>query len=252
MRKPLFLAFTMVLSISTFVYCADLYISQKRHRFQYEVVKLKKAPPYVVQQKPYRKPLVVGFKVNPDDTIKALDTKDAAEDKGALSPASVKTEIRDVAAPKNIIPDPTLKEQAAEPSSNSGQNLVERPALPKTSTIPSVNKTQRKKIFTVYFKRGSSLLGTNMVQSLRRFSITIPESRFEVRGFTCPLGSMEINQRLARQRSETVARKIRAMGGKVEKVIGKPMCCYQSQTDYTMNRRAEIYLITDNERGAGS
>lgn len=233
MKKAIVFTAIIILGVSTFVYCADLFIGQKKYRFKYEVVTSPEKPTYVVKRKPYRNPLVVGFSINKDGSIKAIDpeTENQASNPAMNEGIAAAQPVTQTASPET----PRIAETTGNP-------LVQTPR----AMIVHDDNIIRKKVVTVYFDRGSSMPGTDIAKTLNSLSIDITKGEFEVHGFTCPLGSMKINERLAQQRAETVARKINMLGGRVRRTVGKPMCCYESHTDFTKNRRAEIYLITSN------
>ena len=58
-------------------------------------------------------------------------------------------------------------------------------------------------------------------------------------GYTCDLGSQEVNDRLALKRAEAVRKELIPKGIQVEEVIGKGKCCYASESREE-NRRVEI------------
>lgn len=236
MKKSILIVVSLIFGISTAVCCADLIIGQKRYEFKYEVVKSPKKPTYVVKHKPYRNPLVVGFSINNDGTIEALDPADKkrlANQKEMESPA----------------PSPRLGADAVPSEEHRAEMDHAKQEVLPTHEKAQYEKVVKSKIFTVYFKRGSSRLGTETVRSLNALPIDISRSEFEVRGYTCPLGSMKINSKLANERARMVSKILQSLGGKIVNEIGKPMCCYASQDDYTKNRRAEIYLVTREEKG---
>ena len=58
-------------------------------------------------------------------------------------------------------------------------------------------------------------------------------------GYTCDLGSQEVNDRLALKRAEAVRKELIPKGIQVEGVAGKGKCCYAAESGEE-NRRVEI------------
>lgn len=254
-KKTICIATLLLLSASTLVYCADLYISQKKYQFKYEVVESQQAPAYVVQQKKYRNPLVVGFKINPDGSIAALNQP--ADDINVqpvdpLNTVQATVEERGSYPAPTASEEPTILDDKKPVTATISESVVPQKNTPnETSERQSVPQDDNPKIqiLTINFELGSSQIRPEYKNILNRVTTIYSKREFEVVGFTCPLGSKKRNERVALERATAVADFISANGGKVTKVMGKPMCCYVSKTENWKNRRVEIYL--KSKGGAG-
>ncbi len=64
--------------------------------------------------------------------------------------------------------------------------------------------------------------------------------RVKVTGYTCSIGSEGYNEKLSRQRAETVADFLRNRGVVIDSIEGKGECCPVSVTNLSQNRRVLI------------
>ena len=99
-----------------------------------------------------------------------------------------------------------------------------------------------------YFPLGQSVLSPEGEHSVLNGLATrkiIRQTPLAVIGYTCPLGSEQLNRNLSLERAGGVADLLRAHGFKVEKVEGKgeqnPVTLVPTQ--FFRNRRAEIRLL---------
>jgi outer membrane protein OmpA-like peptidoglycan-associated protein len=129
----------------------------------------------------------------------------------------------------------------------SGMKRGEAPGksgVAHTTGIQFLQATRYQKpsedVFRVYFDLDSSKLKPAEIKKLNAFSIIYIGRPVKVIGYTCPIGSMEHNKRLAWQRAETVASWLEQHGVKVVEKKGNPKCCYLSLTDLSKNRRVEV------------
>ena len=107
-----------------------------------------------------------------------------------------------------------------------------------------INRNQR--ITTVYFPLNSSLISQTEKQKILDALESLKGRDVKVTGYTCELGSKELNNRLALSRARAVAGILETGGIKPTAVSGEGKCCYISG-DKEMNRRAEIREIDQKE-----
>ncbi len=95
--------------------------------------------------------------------------------------------------------------------------------------------------YIIHFDFGSSELSRTEKQKLYRLAtITSKKQVVSVTGYTCPAGTFEVNNQLAWDRARKVASWLKKHGIKVQRISGKPKCCYASDTHLAKNRRVEI------------
>lgn len=129
---------------------------------------------------------------------------------------------------------------------------VAAPVIPKPPTDPvpaHPAETEQFAEYVIHFDFGKSLLTT---AGLRQMSAVLPRARSAIRieaaGRTDDIGSKAFNDRLARQRADSVRQWLVRHGVRVPiEVRAEGMCCYldASRTDVArrQNRRVEIRLV---------
>lgn len=99
------------------------------------------------------------------------------------------------------------------------------------------------------FDLGKANLKEKYMRELENFAADFHhvDNLIVVGGYTDPSGPPEINERLAKERSESVGYFLRTQGGLDDRVLllyGRPQCCYvepnTTERGRAMNRRAEI------------
>jgi outer membrane protein OmpA-like peptidoglycan-associated protein len=104
-------------------------------------------------------------------------------------------------------------------------------------------RTETINALSVFFPLGSSALDANEAQKLTQFIKKLKQDSsgsMDVTGYTCRLGSLAFNKKLALNRAITVADELKKQGIRVGSVNGKAGCGYISDTDPAKNRRVEI------------
>lgn len=93
----------------------------------------------------------------------------------------------------------------------------------------------------IHFDFGSSELSRTEKQKLYRLATIVSKKPVvRVTGYTCPKGTFEVNNKLAWDRARTVAVWLKKQDIKVQRISGKPKCCYVSSSHPAENRRVEI------------
>jgi outer membrane protein OmpA-like peptidoglycan-associated protein len=128
--------------------------------------------------------------------------------------------------------------------------------IPKEFALP-----ESPHAFSVFFPKGSHVLGDQESKNLDRFIHELKEDQagpVSVAGYTCRLGSDDYNQKLALNRARTVADYLKRHGVSVLSVTSNVGGGYVNNTDPAQNRRVEItlptaadQLITNNQKGGG-
>lgn len=95
--------------------------------------------------------------------------------------------------------------------------------------------TETIKALSVFFTKSSSILDAQEIQKLTQFIKKLKKHSagpvVNVTGYTCRLGSLAFNKKLALNRAITVADELKKQGVRVGSVTGKAGCCYISDTD---------------------
>ncbi|MFZ2632616.1 MAG: OmpA family protein [Desulfosalsimonadaceae bacterium] len=117
-------------------------------------------------------------------------------------------------------------------------------AITTTASEPKTFSETRKP-FSVLFPINSSAMDVQEAQKLSHFIDELkhdPAGPVDVIGYTCRLGSLGYNKKLALNRAMTVADTLKKGGIRVGSITGKAGCCYISDTDPARNRRVEIMV----------
>ena len=104
-------------------------------------------------------------------------------------------------------------------------------------------RTETINALSVFFSLNSSAMDAHEIQKLTQFIKKLKQDSAEpvdVTGYTCKLGSLAFNKKLALNRAITVADELKKQGIRVGSVTGKAECGYISDTDPAKNRRVEI------------
>jgi len=135
--------------------------------------------------------------------------------------------------PPDITQKQTNKNIAFESVESIEQNL-ENPAI----TPQAFTK------ITIYFKIDSAHISESEKNKLNPIFIHGKGKRIETAGYTCPLGPLEWNQKLAQKRVDAVERLLTSKGIKVFNKKARGKCCYISlkENEYWKNRRVEIFV----------
>ena len=97
---------------------------------------------------------------------------------------------------------------------------------------------------TVFFDVNSSAINPCEAKKLDQFVKKIsPGAEIKITGYTCRLGSVEYNQKLAMDRAKSISQFLSNRGVHVQTASGKAGCCYISDTDPAKNRRVEIQVL---------
>lgn len=139
-------------------------------------------------------------------------------------------------------------------SPQARMNTIEPPSspqtlLPRLATPPAEIPLRS----VVYFPSGSAELESKALSTLdqmisRLKGADLSSLRMVIAGYTDSVGSMEINTRLARARTDAVANYFREKGISPTEMVtgGRPLCCYVTPNDTvdgrSGNRRAEIWI----------
>ncbi len=105
--------------------------------------------------------------------------------------------------------------------------------------------SETKKTFSVLFPVNSCVMDAHEAQKLSHFIDELkhdPAGPVDVTGYTCRLGSLEYNKKLALNRAMEVSDKLKKEDIRVGSITGKAGCCYISDTDQARNRRVEIMV----------
>ena len=117
---------------------------------------------------------------------------------------------------------------------------------PRTiQTEADFTKTHTESInaMSVFFPKSSCILDVQEAKKLTQFIKKLKQDSagpVDVTGYTCRLGSLAFNKKLALNRAITVADELKKHGIRVGPVTGKAGCGYISDTDPAKNRRVEI------------
>lgn len=112
---------------------------------------------------------------------------------------------------------------------------------PSMVSVPSNGETQRK--FTIYFPLADFHVAYEQRSHLEKVISIVKdhEKPVDIEGFTCQLGSLGFNKKLAVKRAKEVAEIMRQSGVKIGSVKGEGKCCYISDVS-SENRRVEITI----------
>jgi outer membrane protein OmpA-like peptidoglycan-associated protein len=108
----------------------------------------------------------------------------------------------------------------------------------RTETITALSVSM-----SVFFPLNSSALDANEAQKFTQFIKKLKQDSsgiVDVTGYTCRLGTLAFNKKLALNRAITIADELKKQGIRVGSVTGKAECGYISDTDPAKNRRVEI------------
>lgn len=100
-----------------------------------------------------------------------------------------------------------------------------------------------KETLTIFFDLGKSTIKNEFFPVLNAFSKTYSKGGpLSITGYTCPLGTQQINQSLASKRAENVKDFFQKLGFSSIEATGKEGCCYISEDPHLLykNRRTEI------------
>lgn len=122
------------------------------------------------------------------------------------------------------------------------QQVLKKALRPEITITASVTSDAVGKK-TVYFTRDSAKLTDDAKAVLDAIRIGVPVS---VTGYTCPLGTPEHNQRLAKKRARAVADYLRGRGVTIKIAHGKGGCCFVN-CDLKKNRRVVIQPETSRQ-----
>ena len=112
--------------------------------------------------------------------------------------------------------------------------------VPVASPLPDA--AHESVVGTIYFQLGSARLDKKSRKELDHIArdLAAKGAPVKIEGYTCKIGSKQLNDRLARTRAKAVASYLRQKGAKLGMdVSGKGKCCYVS-VDLGHNRRATI------------
>lgn len=139
------------------------------------------------------------------------------------------------ATPKTPVPLP-LKVEKAEPAVDAAKvekapihlnfaGLLRKKAAPVV--LPEIKET-------VFFDIGSAKLKNTEIMKLDAMD---KDREYSVTGYTCDLGSADVNDALALERAKTVAK---YLGDIVFEIAGKGKCCFTEPQNRDADRRVEI------------
>jgi len=120
-----------------------------------------------------------------------------------------------------------------------------------SSEEPSIAPT----LVTLYFDLDSFEIRESELAKLKELVSSIPggmETRLEIHGYTCDMGTKEYNDVLAKRRAEAVYRAFVGLGIPEKDISydGKGKCCYRSGVK-ALNRRVEVIPDRKREKGGG-
>ena len=114
-----------------------------------------------------------------------------------------------------------------------------------TSTLKPVclpgRGVQEKAI--IHFSFGSAAVRPSEQSRIHNIASSIKEhhgGKVSVTGYTCWIGPMKVNEKLALARAMAVVHELGKEGVKVSSVSARPKCCYIDLKHAAPNRRAEI------------
>lgn len=276
MNKIICWSIPLFASLTAITFAADLVVGTKNYKFEYEVVESAPKETFVVQKKTteYRNPLVVGFKILPDGTIAPIDTPSA---KAMHQPPKdvIETNLPEDVIETSAIEDVAKAPEKVQPEFNNGwltinehdgqfwamvngspeNGLTEATKTAVQASVPKISeetKVNDNETLTVLFEHNSSLIRVEDKIWLKALPTIYPNARFMVTGYTCSLGSLKGNQRLAERRAQAVAEQLKKNGANVQGKSAKPMCCYLSETEPWKNRRVEITINDERKETAGT
>ncbi len=200
------------------------------------------------------------------DLLKAYD-KQIVELQLKIAALEAKPAIVQKSAPDNSELVKALRNQIAllENQLNAHTHITPAPinTAPPVSTIPTVSPTPttrpkedvktfvtRHRQHNVYFPNGSSqLTGVqyDKIQQIANWLSTYQSLDITIKGYASNVGSLAINQRLSRERAESVKQQLLAMGVQTDRIILQPLGIDTVSTDPANARRAEVHLIIRDE-----
>jgi outer membrane protein OmpA-like peptidoglycan-associated protein len=108
----------------------------------------------------------------------------------------------------------------------------------------SENKHSIKKTsLHIRFLLNKSVLTGEMKKALNTLTNIKIVGQIILIGYTCQLGTEELNNNLALERAKSVARYLGSIVNNNLKTYAKSKCCYLSDVDYALNRRVEVLYI---------
>jgi len=125
--------------------------------------------------------------------------------------------------------------------------VIHTPAPAPKEDIRSFVTSRRQQ--NVYFQNGSATLTENEKSKIRDIAgwlSTYDRLDITIKGYASNTGSLETNQRLTRQRTETVKQTLLNMGVRADRVILEPVGVDTTSSDPANARRAEIHLLIRN------
>ncbi len=134
----------------------------------------------------------------------------------------------------------------------SSQPLIINAPAPPTEPTPQPPKEDIRTFVTryqqqnVYFRNGASSLTSQELQKLRQIAdwlSTYERLEITIKGYASNVGSLAVNQRLSKERAETVKRELLGMGVQADRIILQPLGIDTVSTDPAHARRAEVHLL---------
>ncbi|WP_243374651.1 OmpA family protein [Geotalea sp. SG265] len=144
---------------------------------------------------------------------------------------------------------PTPKEvEVVDPSPKDAAPIILEPVqIESRSQEPKIEQKEEinevKRLVTVRFNKDSYKLTTESKKIIAGVSKDFQgkNTGIVVTGFTCDLGSQEVNDRLAYKRAKAVAKFLDTRGVKAVEIVAKGKCCY-SGLGHEIDRRVEISI----------
>ena len=121
------------------------------------------------------------------------------------------------------------------------QRMAEEESLKSESSgVAVLKKNPFKKRKIIYFDLNKSNVKNSESEKLKSLTNINIAGKTILIGYTCELGSQELNESLARERADNVEQFLKNMGIANCQKFSKPKCCYVSSSDLALNRRVEI------------
>jgi outer membrane protein OmpA-like peptidoglycan-associated protein len=145
---------------------------------------------------------------------------------------------RPIALPAKIIPQ--IK--------NETLAVADIPAEPKKPCPPCPTELPKPQKLTIPFELGKWDLIDYAKNKLNTLPILKTDEPIIVTGYTCPLGGMNINKKLAQKRADAVETYLKKKHITNLKIYAKPKTDYLSTDEYSLDRRVElIYTPAENK-----
>ncbi len=129
--------------------------------------------------------------------------------------------------------------------SGDAENRAVKPHLPS----PPENTQSESKTITIYFRINSAHIGSSEQEKLNSLINSKADTLFRATGYTCPLGPLDFNHKLARARVEAVDRFLKSKHLQLSQKEVKTNCCYVSLDKQHLwkNRRVEVEVMQKNK-----